>query len=438
MIPKINGPLPGPKARQIIETDEKYTSPSYTRVYPLVMRRGLDTMVEDVDGNTFLDFHAGIAVAATGHAHPEVVAAIQRQAADFLHMCSADFYFPSIADLSERLCETFPGRRPARVYFGNSGTEAVECAMKLARYHTGRDKFIAFLGSFHGRSMGALSLTASKITQRSRFGPLVPGVHHVAYPDPYRDGPGDLVSRDLVKECRATLNRLFATILPPEEVAAVFVEPIQGEGGYIIPPADFLPMLREICDQHGILLVADEVQSGMGRTGKMWAIEHSGVIPDIICSAKGLASGLPLCAVLARAEVMDWKPGAHASTFGGNPVCMAAALATLRLVQGGLMDNAAAMGRRIMERIADWPAKYPLVGDVRGRGLMVAIDLVKDKQTKLPAHAERDELVARAFQRGLLLLGCGEGAIRLMPALTVGPEDVDYALGVIEDLLRQH
>src|ERR1022692_999390 len=406
MIPKINGPLPGPKARQIIETDEKYTSPSYTRVYPLVMRRGLDTMVEDVDGNTFLDFHAGIAVAATGHAHPEVVAAIQRQAADFLHMCSADFYFPAIADLSERLAETFPGRRPARVYFGNSGTEAVECAMKLARYHTGRDKFIAFLGSFHGRSMGALSLTASKITQRSRFGPLVPGVHHVAYPDPYRDGPGDLVSRDLVKECRATLNRLFATILPPEEVAAVFVEPIQGEGGYIIPPADFLPMLREICDQHGILLVADEVQSGMGRTGKMWAIEHSGVVPDIICSAKGLASGLPICAVLARAEVMDWKPGAHASTFGGNAVCMAAALATLRLIQGGLMDNAATMGGRIMERIADWPAKYPLVGEVRGRGLMVAIDLVADKQTKLPAHAERDELVAQAFQGGLLLLGC--------------------------------
>jgi 4-aminobutyrate aminotransferase len=429
MIPKIVTELPGPKARLIIETDHQYTSPSYTRVYPLVMRRGRGVMIEDVDGNQFLDFHAGIAVCATGHAHPKVVEAIQCQAADFLHMCSADFYFPAMADLSERLAETFPGGKPARVYFGNSGTEAVEAAMKLARYHTGRDKFIAFLGSFHGRTMGSLALTSSKITQRQRFGPLVPGAHHVPYPDPYR-GVGDMV-----QTCREQINRLFHTVLPADEVAAIFVEPIQGEGGYIVPPPGFLPMLREIADRHGILLVADEVQSGMGRTGKMWSIEHTGVIPDIICSAKGIASGLPLSAVIARAEVMDWKPGVHASTFGGNPVCMAAALATLDLVQNELMANAAAMGRRIMERIASWPQRFALVGDVRGRGLMVAIELVQDKGSKLPAAAARELLVQKAFRRGLLLLGCGESAIRLMPPLTVGAEDVDYALSVIEGLL---
>src|ERR1022692_1910131 len=429
MIPKINGPLPGPKARQIIETDEKYTSPSYTRVYPLVMRRGQDVMIEDVDGNQFLDFHAGIAVCSTGHAHPKVVEAIQRQAADFLHMCSADFYFPAMADLAERLAETFPGGKTARVYFGNSGTEAVEAAMKLARYHTGRDKFIAFLGSFHGRTMGSLSLTSSKISQRQRFGPLVPGVHHVPYPDPYR------ATGDPVQTCREQINRLFHTILPADEVAAIFVEPIQGEGGYIIPPADFLPMLREIADRHGILLVADEVQCGMGRTGKMWAIEHSGVIPDMICSSKGIASGMPLSAVIARADVMDWKPGAHASTFGGNPVCMAAALATLDLVQNELMANGNAMGRRIMERIASWPERFASVGAVRGRGLMVAIELVQDKASKTPAPAVRERLVQDAFHRGLLLLGCGESSIRLMPPLTVGADDIDVGLGILEGLL---
>jgi 4-aminobutyrate aminotransferase len=429
MIPKISTELPGPKAKLIINTDEQYTSPSYTRVYPLVMRRGQGVMVEDVDGNQFLDFHAGIAVCSTGHAHPKVVEAIQRQAADFLHMCSADFYFPAMADLAERLAETFPGGKSARVYFGNSGTEAAEAAMKLARYHTGRDKFIAFLGSFHGRTMGSLSLTSSKITQRHRFGPLVPGVHHVAYPDPYR------ASGDAVQTCRDQINRLFHTILPADEVAAIFVEPIQGEGGYIIPPPDFLPMLREIADRHGILLVADEVQSGMGRTGKMWAIEHSGVIPDIICSAKGLASGMPLSAVIARADIMDWKPGAHASTFGGNPVCMAAALATLDLVQNGLMANAAAMGRRIMDRIAEWPERFELVGNVRGAGLMVAIELVQDKASKTPAPAAREPLVQEAFQRGLLLLGCGESSIRLMPPLIVGSDDIDVALGMLEELL---
>jgi 4-aminobutyrate aminotransferase len=387
-------------------------------------------MIEDVDGNQFLDFHAGIAVCSTGHAHPKVVAAIQRQAADFLHMCSADFYFPAMADLSERLAETFPGGKAARVYFGNSGTEAVEAAMKLARYHTGRDKFIAFLGSFHGRTMGSLSLTSSKITQRMRFGPLVPGVHHVPYPDPYR------ATGDSVQACRDQINSLFHTILPADEVAAIFVEPIQGEGGYIIPPPDFLPMLREIADQHGILLVADEVQSGMGRTGKMWAVEHTGVIPDIICASKGIASGMPLSAVIARAEVMDWKPGAHASTFGGNPVCMAAALATLDLVQSELMANAEAMGRLIMERIAGWPERFELVGEVRGRGLMVAIELVQDKAAKTPAPAARERLVHEAFQRGLLLLGCGESAIRLMPPLTIGESDVNLGMEILEDLLK--
>ncbi len=426
---QISGPLPGPKARQIIETDEKYTSPSYTRVYPLVMRRGCGSMVEDVDGNQFLDFHAGIAVASTGHSHPKVVEAIRRQAGDFLHMCSADFYFPAIADLSERLVETFPGRRPARVYYGNSGTEAVEAAMKLARYHTGRQRFIAFLGAFHGRTMGSLSLTSSKHTQRNKFGPLIPGVHHVEYPNPYR-GTGDVVA-----QCRASIERLFSTICPADEVAAIFVEPIQGEGGYLVPPDDFPPMLRELCDQNGILLVADEVQSGMGRTGKMWAIEHSGVIPDMICASKGIASGMPIGALIAKAKVMSWKPGAQGSTFGGNPVCISAALATLNLVQNGLMANAAAMGRRILERISSWPERFPIVGEVRGRGLMIGIELVKDRQTKEPAAEECKALIQRAFERGLLLLDCGKSTLRLMPALTVSADEVDVALGIIEELL---
>ncbi len=423
MNPKIVTELPGPKARAIIETDTKYTSPSYGRVYPLVMRRGSGVMVEDVDGNQFLDFQAGIAVCSTGHAHPKVVEAIQRQAADFLHMCSADFYSPVMAELSQRLTATFPGGGPARVFYANSGTEAVEAAMKLSRYHTGRDKFIAFLGSFHGRSMGSLSLTSSKTAQRRRFGALVPGVHHVTYPK----AAGETA------QTRAAIERLFQTILPPEEVAAIVVEPIQGEGGYIVPPSDFLPTLREIADQHGILLVADEVQCGLGRTGKMWAVEHANVVPDMICSSKGLASGMPLGAMMARGDIMNWTPGAHASTFGGNPVCLAAALATLDLVQGGLMGNAAAMGQRIIDRIAGWPKRFPRVTAVRGLGLMVAIDLAPDGS--VPAGDVRDKIIERAFHRGLLLLSCGEAAIRFMPPLVVGADDVDCALTILEGLL---
>jgi len=409
-LPKILTALPGPKAKAAVENDARFVSPSYTRVYPLVVERGHGCILEDVDGNTFLDFNAGIAVCSTGHAHPRVVDAIQRQAAKFLHMSGTDFYYRNMAELAERLARTFPGPGEKKVYFGNSGAEAMEAAMKLARYATGRDKLVAFHGCFHGRTMGALSLTSSKLAQRRRFGPLVPGVYHAPY--------GDAAYIE---------NQLFKALVPPEEVAAIVVEPIQGEGGYLIPPHSFLHELRAICDKHGILLVVDEVQSGCGRTGKMWAIEHTGVVPDILCSAKGIASGMPLSATIARAETMNWKPGAHASTFGGNPVCIAAALATMDLLEAELMANAAGMGTFILERISDWPKRHKMVRDVRGRGLMVAIELA--------SHDARDRIVQDAFQRGLLILGAGEAALRLMPPLVVTREQASFALDVIEGLL---
>jgi len=408
-LPKILTALPGPKAKAAVEADARFVSPPYTRVYPLVVERGHGCILEDVDGNTFLDFNAGIAVCSTGHSHPKVVDAIQRQSAKFLHMSGTDFYYPHMAELAERLAATFPGPGEKKVYFGNSGTEAIEAAMKLARYSTGRDKFIAFHGCFHGRTMGALSLTSSKLAQRRRFGPLVPGVYHAPYPD-----------------AAYIENQLFRALVPPEEVAAIVVEPIQGEGGYLIPPHSFLQELRQICDRHGILLVVDEVQSGCGRTGKMWAIEHTGVVPDIICSAKGIASGMPLSATIARAEIMSWKPGAHASTFGGNPVCIAAALATLDLLESELMANATDMGKFILDRISGWPSRHKMVRDVRGRGLMVAIELI--------SHDARDRIVQEAFQRGLLILGAGESALRLMPPLVVTREQASFALDVIEEL----
>jgi 4-aminobutyrate aminotransferase len=366
-----------------------------------------------------------------------VVKAIQDQAARFIHMSGTDFYYPQMAELAERLARTFPGGGEAKVYFGNSGTEAMEAALKLARYYTGRDKFIAFYGCFHGRTMGALSLTSSKKAQRYRFGPLVPGVFHAPYPNAYRR-PVRMSEEEQAHQSIVFIEQqLFHAVAPPEEVAAIVVEPFQGEGGYLFPPASFLQELRHLCDRHGILLVVDEVQCGMGRTGKMWACEHSGVAPDILCSSKGIASGMPLSATIARAEVMSWKPGAHASTFGGNPVSIAAALATLDLLEGGLIEQAAATGRYILEHIADWPRRHTLVGDVRGKGLMVAIDLVRNKDSKEPAHEERDRLVQMAFQRGVLLLGAGDSALRLMPPLTVGRDQVDFALDVIVDCLKR-
>jgi 4-aminobutyrate aminotransferase len=435
--PNIKTTLPGPNARRILEADERYISPSYTRSYPLVAKRGRGVVVEDVDGNEFLDFSAGIAVTSTGHCHPEVVAAIQKQAAELIHMSGTDFYYESMVTLAERLSKIAPMKGPHRVYYGNSGAEAIEAALKLARYHTKRQNVIAFYGAFHGRTMGALSLTASKPQQRRRFAPLVPGVTHVRYPDVYRGcvGGGQEAEAFALGCARFIEEKLFKTSLPPEEVAAIFVEPIQGEGGYVVAPTVFMQELRRICDRHSILLVVDEVQSGAGRTGKWWAIEHTGVEPDIVCMAKGIASGMPLGITMAKAEIMDWVPGSHASTFGGNPVCIAAALATMDVLEREGIRNADAVGKHIMERIADWPQRLGLVGDVRGRGLMIGVEIVTDKKTKTPGGAERDRIVELAFERGVLFLGCGPNSIRIAPPLVVTAEQADIAMDVLEECI---
>jgi len=435
-LPSLSTSLPGPKARAIIERDHAVLSTSYTRCYPLVMRRGRGAIVEDVDGNRFLDFAAGIAVVATGHAHPKVVRAVQEQAAEFLHMSGTDFYYESMVQLAERLVKLIPGDVPRRVYFGNSGAEANEAALKLARYHTGRDKFVAFFGAFHGRTMGALSLTGSKVTQRRGFHPPLP-VHHIPYPNTYRRPAGSTEAAHALECVRVLEDQLFRTILPAEEVAAIVVEPIQGEGGYLVPPAEFHHQLRRIADKYGILLIHDEVQSGMGRTGRMFAAEHFGVVPDIVTLAKGIASGLPLSATIARADIMNWPPGAHASTFGGNPVALAAALATLDLLEEGLMQNAAEIGEHLLHRMRNWPQRFRHVGDVRGLGLMIGIELVTDQASKQRAPELRDRLEFRAFERGLLVLGAGPNTIRLCPPLVIDREQADFAVDTLEQCLRE-
>ncbi len=435
--PKLVTPLPGPNARRIVEDDERLISPSYTRSYPMVAKRGRGVRVEDVDGNEFLDFAAGIAVTSTGHCHPEVVKAIQEQAAELIHMSGTDFYYEALVTLAKRLSAVAPMPGPHRFYYGNSGAEAVECALKIARYHTGRQNIIAFFGAFHGRTMGALSLTASKPQQRRRFAPLVPGVTHVRYPYTYRGCSGGPQEEEaFALGCaRYIEEKLFKTTLPPEEVAAIFVEPIQGEGGYVVAPPIFMQELRRICDKYGILLVADEVQSGAGRTGKWWAIEHAGVEPDIVCIAKGIASGMPLGICMTRAEIMDWKPGSHASTFGGNPVCIAAALATMDILEREGIANAAKIGELMSDRLRSWPKRFDIVGEVRGRGLMIGIEIVKDQDSREPAGTWRDRIVDLAFERGLLTLGCGETSIRLAPPLIVNQHEASIALDILEECL---
>ena len=433
--PNIRTKLPGPKAQKVLEGDARYISPSYTRSYPLVAKRGRGVVIEDVDGNEFLDFSSGIAVVSTGHCHPEVVAAIQKQAAELIHMSGTDFYYENMITLAERLKKIAPMSGPVRVYYGNSGTEAVEAAMKLARYHTKRQGIIAFYGAFHGRTMGSVSLTASKVQQRRRFFPLVPGVAHVPYPYLYRR-PEGMSEAQYIKECVSFIeDRVFKTIMPPEECAAIFIEPVQGEGGYVPAPREYMQELRRICDQHGILLVADEVQCGAGRTGKWWAIEHSGVEPDIVTIAKGIASGMPLGITLTKAEIMDWVPGSHASTFGGNPVCIEAALATMNVLDSEGIHNAAVVGEHVIGRLKSWlnDAKHPMVGDVRGQGLMIGIEIVKDKKTRAKAHDERERIVELAFERGVLFLGAGENSIRFAPPLIVTKEQADIALDVLEE-----
>jgi 4-aminobutyrate aminotransferase len=436
-LPQLLMPLPGPKAKSVIERDAKYVSPSYTRDYPLVAKRGHGAMVEDVDGNTFLDFAAGIAVCATGHCHRQVVAAIQKQAAELIHLSGTDFYYEGMPQLAEKLSSIAPGKEEKRVYFGNSGAEAIEAAIKLVKYHTKRDKLIAFHGAFHGRTMGALSLTASRAVQRKGFGTLLSGVFHMPYPDTYR-GTWGVCPQTASADCLSYLeNELFRRRVDPEEVAGIFIEPIQGEGGYILAPAEFLQGLRKICTKYGIMLVADEVQSGMGRTGKWWAVDHSGVEPDIICSAKGIASGMPLSAVIARASVMDWKPGAHASTFGGNPVCIAASLATLRLLEEKYMENARRIGEFILKRTANWTERFKNVGEVRGRGLMIGIEFVRDQKTKERAPELRNRLIQAAFHRGLLVLGSGDTTLRFCPPLVIDEEQAEFAVRTLEECIRE-
>lgn len=434
-LPNLLTSLPGPRAKAIIQRDAAVLSPSYTRGYPLVVERGEGAIIEDVDGNRFLDFNAGIAVTSTGHCHPRVVAAIERQAARLIHMSGTDFYYENMVALAEKLASLAPGGGPRRVYFGNSGTEAIETAIKLARYATGKEKLIAFFGCFHGRTMGSLSLTASKSIQRKGFGSLLSGVFHAPYPNPYRCAPGQTPEECAMASIRFIEDQLFRTVAPPEDVAAIFVEPLQGEGGYVLPPKLFFDELQRIGSQYGILLVADEIQSGMGRTGKMWASDHVGFVPDILTSAKAIASGLPLSAVIARAELMSWPPGAHASTFGGNPVAVASALTTIDLLESELIRNASEMGGYLCARMSEWPRRFRFVGDVRGRGLMLAFELVRDKQTKERAPELRDQVVMDAFERGLLVLGAGQNVVRLSPPLIITRDQADFALDTLEACL---
>ena len=411
IVPDIVTPPPGPKARAHIEFDHAWTSPSLPRAYPIVPVRGLGCALEDIDGNVFLDFTAGIAVNSTGHSHPAVVAAIQEQAAKLQHFSASDFYLPIYAQAAAELARIAPFRGPARVFIGNSGAEAVEAGIKLARHHTGRPNLIAFLGAFHGRTMGAVSLTASKAKYHDHFGPMLPGVYHVPYGN---DGLDEIESR------------IFKRLMPADEFAAVIVEPIQGEGGYVVPEDDFLRRLRELCDRHGILLIADEVQSGAGRTGKMWAIQHWDVEPDILLTAKGIGSGMPVSAMIARSEVMTWGPGAHGSTYGGNPVALAALLATIKLLENGLIANAAIRGREIQDGLRPLLARYPsLVKDVRGKGLMIGI--------QLDSGETAEAVQMQAFDRGLLVLEAGDDCVRMSPPLVVTQAEAATAVRIFSD-----
>lgn len=440
-LPVIQTPLPGPRAKAVVEGDTKYISPSYTRTYPFVMQRGRGAMIEDVDGNIFLDFNAGVAVCSTGHSHPLVTEAIKKQVDEFIHISGTDYYYPHLPALAEKLSRLVPGTGDKKTHFGNSGAEAVEGAIKLAMYATRRQKLIGFFGSFHGRTMGALSVTASKARQRAGFGRQALDVTHVPYANCYRC-PYALTPATCGAEesrgphcARIIEDLILKTTVPPDECAAILVEPIQGEGGYVVPPASFLHTIRAIADRYDIKLIADEVQSGMGRTGRMFASEHFNFVPDIMAIAKGIASGLPLGATVARADLMTWPPGAHASTFGGNPVAIAASLVTIELLENELVQNAAVMGEYLMSGLQELKQKHEMIGDVRGRGLMIGIELVKDRITKVPAAAERDQVEIECFNRGVIIQGCGISTVRLSPPLVVDREQCDFALKTLDEAL---
>jgi 4-aminobutyrate aminotransferase len=438
--PDIKMPLPGPKAAAIIARDNQYVSPSYTRDYPFVMAKGEGAVVEDVDGNVFLDCAAGIAVNGTGHSHPDVVRAITEQAHKYLHMSGTDFYYEPQVKLAEEMAAIVPvggGTGEVRSFFGNSGAEAVEAALKLARYASKRFNIIAFLGSFHGRTLGALAVTSSKYVQRRGFGPMMPGVFHAPYANCYRC-PVGLEPDSCAAECLNFVEeQILVHLVSPDEVAAVIVEPIQGEGGYVVPAPQFHQRLRELTSKHGILLIADEVQSGMGRTGRMFACEHFGLDVDIVTVAKGIASGLPLGVTSARREIMTWPPGAHASTFGGNPVSAAAALATIGILKDGLIRNAETVGGHLLDRLLGLKDKHPIIGDVRGRGLMIGVELVRDRVTKERATTERDQLVQAMFKRGVLILGAGRNAVRFAPPLVLTTAEADTVVALFDECLSE-
>lgn len=424
--------LPGPNARALVDRDRAVISPSYPRDYPFVMDHGRGCEVWDVDGNRFLDFAAGIAVVSTGHSHPKVVEAIQKQAEKFIHI-SSDYYHPIWVQLAEKMNEIAPFNEHGVSFMANSGTETVETAIKLARYHTGRTEFIGFFGGFHGRTMGSVTFTSSKAMYHRGFFPLMPGVTHVPYPDPYRpvleSKPGEDYGETVIRYIE---EQIFTRTVPAESVAGILVEPIQGEGGYVVPAPGFFPALRKLCDKYGILLIADEVQSGMGRTGKWWAIENWDVEPDIVCIAKGIASGMPLGVTLARQHVMSWTRGAHGNTYGGNPISCAAALATIDLIENGYMQNSLQVGEYIMDALEEIKVRHPSIGEVRGRGLMIGVDFVTDHESRTTADALRNHIVETAFEHGLLTLGCSKSTIRIAPPLCLTRSEADEALEILE------
>jgi len=426
--------LPGQKALEIIQRDQQVISPSYPRGYPFVMDHGKGVYVWDVDGNRFLDFAAGIAVNSTGHSHPDVVKAIQDQAEKFIHI-SSDFYHAKWVELAEYLNRIAPFKEDAVIFQTNSGTESVESALKLARYHTGRSQFIAFMGGFHGRTYGAVTLTASKAKYHHGFFPLMNGVTHVPFPDPYRPMLHMLLGEDIGDATIRFIEKVFIHNLPPQDVAGIIIEPIQGEGGYVVPPDTFIPQLRELCSRHGILLIADEVQSGVGRTGRWWAIENFGVEPDIVTTAKGIASGMPLGAMIARKSITTWPKGAHGNTYGGNPLACVASLETLRLIENGYMQNAKHVGSSCLDRLAEMQVRHPSIGAVRGMGLMIGIEFVMDRESREPAEKMRDAVVDKAFELGLLTLGCGTSTIRISPPLCITREEIDEGLTILDEAI---
>ncbi len=436
--PKIVVRPPGPKAREILERDEKVISPSYVRFYPLVVESGRGCIIRDVDGNEYIDFNSGLVCMNVGHNHPKVIDAIKKQLERFLHYSNTDFYYQEVVDLAERLCEITPGKFEKKVYYGNSGTEAVEAAIKLAKWHTRKPRFIGFISAFHGRTTGSLSFTASKPVQRRYFFPLMPGVTHVPYPYCYRC-PFKQTFPDCNYWCVDFIDEyVLQKYVPPEEVAAILFEPIQGEGGYVVPPEGYFQRLKKLADKYGILLIDDEVQAGMGRTGRWFAIEHWEVEPDIICMAKALASGLPLGATIARAKIMDWEGGSHASTFGGNPLSCVAAMAVIDTIkEQNLLENAARQGNYIMKRLRELAEQSEIIGDVRGKGLMIGVEIVEDKDSKKPAPNLAKEIMMRSWKRGVAIITCGVSTLRIAPPLIITRELVDAALEIVEDTIRE-